>query len=207
MLLTVILLGIVEGLTEFLPVSSTGHLILVGHWLGFTGDVANTFKIVIQLGAILAVVWEYRRPLTSHALTVTSDASSRRYYLNIIIATLPAAILGYLFHETLKEHLFNPRNVAYALIVGAVAIQLVEMLELRPRTGSVERMSFKQALAIGFAQCAALFPGISRSAATILGGLVGGLDRETAARFSRRAHWPRDNPGRCFGSPDCRRSQ
>jgi len=184
MLWVVVLLGIVEGLTEFLPVSSTGHLILVGHWVGFTGDAANTFEIVIQLGAILAVVWEYRRELTLRTFTLGSDPDSRRYYLNVIVAFLPAAVLGFLFHETVKAHLFNPRNVALALIVGAVLIYVIEMLHLRPRTRAVEKLSVAQALGVGLAQCAALFPGFSRSAATILGGLLAGLDRPTAARFS-----------------------
>ncbi len=180
----VVLLGIVEGLTEFLPVSSTGHLILVGHWVGFTGESANTFEIVIQLGAILAVVWEYRHELVQRTFTLGRDPDSRRYYLNVIVAFIPAAILGFIFHETLKEHLFTPRNVALALIVGAVLIYVVEMLHLRARTHAVERLSFAQALGVGVAQCAALFPGFSRSAATILGGLLAGLDRPTAARFS-----------------------
>jgi undecaprenyl-diphosphatase len=184
MLEIVIILGIVEGLTEFLPVSSTGHLILVGHWLGYTGPAASTFEVVIQFGAILAVVWEYRRSLWSHAVTITSEPVSRRYYATILVAFLPAAVLGFLFHSTLKEHLFQPRNVAWALIVGAVLIQVVEMAKIRPRTHTVERMSFRQALGVGVAQCAALFPGFSRSAATILGGLLAGLDRPTAASFS-----------------------
>ena len=184
MLEIVIILGIVEGLTEFLPVSSTGHLILVGHWLGFTGETANTFEVVIQFGAILAVVWEYRKTLVSHALTIRHDTESRRYYGNILVAFIPAAILGFLFHDTLKEHLFHPRNVAWALIVGAVCIQVVEMLKIKPRTETVEKMSSRQALGVGFAQCAALFPGFSRSAATILGGLLAGCDRKTSANFS-----------------------
>jgi len=184
MLEIVIILGIVEGLTEFLPVSSTGHLILVGHWLGFTGEMASTFEVVIQFGAILAVVWEYRVSLLGHAATITRDAESRRYYANILVAFIPAAILGFLFHDALKEHLFHPRNVAWALIVGAVIIQVVEMMKIQPRTDAVERMSFKQALMIGVAQCAALFPGFSRSAATILGGLLVGCNRPTAASFS-----------------------
>jgi undecaprenyl-diphosphatase len=184
MLEIVILLGIVEGLTEFIPVSSTGHLILAGHWLGFTGDEASTFEIVIQLGAILAVVWEYRQPLLSNARTVLHAPDSRRYYRNILLAFLPAAGLGFVFHETLKTSFFNPRNVAYALIAGAICIYIVEALHIRPRTQAVERIGVRQALGIGLAQCAALFPGFSRSAATILGGLLAGLDRPTSAQFS-----------------------
>jgi undecaprenyl-diphosphatase len=184
MLLIVILLGVVEGLTEFIPVSSTGHLILVGHWVGFTGEAANTFEIVIQLGAILAVVWEYRRELVQRTLTLRSDPDSRRYYANVLVAFIPAAILGFIFHESLKEHLFTPHNVALALIVGAVLIYVIEMTHLKPRTHAVEQLSLAQSLGVGAAQCAALFPGFSRSAATILGGLLVGLDRPTAARFS-----------------------
>ncbi|HZM16074.1 MAG TPA: undecaprenyl-diphosphate phosphatase [Candidatus Krumholzibacteria bacterium] len=180
----VVILGLVEGLTEFLPVSSTGHLILVGHWLGFQGENANTFDIVIQLGAILAVVWEYRRQLLGHALTMRHEPLSRRYYGNILLAFLPAAVLGFLLHDTLKEHLFTPRNVALALIAGALCIYAVEAMKLRPRTQAVEQLSVRQALAVGLAQCVALFPGFSRAAATILGGLLCGLDRPTAARFS-----------------------
>ena len=183
-LAVVVILGIVEGLTEFLPVSSTGHLILAGHWLGFADEDANTFHIVIQLGAILAVVWEYRRQLFGHAKGLRRDAPSRRYYTNILLAFLPAAVLGFLLYGTLKEHLFTPRNVALALIAGAVLIYIVEALRLRARTAAVEDMSVAQALLVGVAQCVALFPGFSRAAATILGGLVCGLDRPTAARFS-----------------------
>jgi undecaprenyl-diphosphatase len=178
-----IVLGVVEGLTEFLPVSSTGHLILVGHWMGFSGAAAATFEIVIQLGAILAVVWEYRQQLLGHARTL-GEPSSRRFWMNLVLAFLPAAGLGLVFHEAIKEHLFNPRNVAWALIVGALAIFAVELLRLRPRSRSIEAVTARQALGIGVAQCAALFPGFSRAGATILGGLVVGLDRPTSAEFS-----------------------
>lgn len=184
MLGIVIVLGIVEGITEFLPVSSTGHLILVGHWLHFEGPNANTFDIVIQLGAILAVVVEYRRELFGNVATLMSAPASRRYYGNIVLAFLPAGVLGFLLHETIKAHLFTPKNVALALIAGAVAILGVETLRLRPRTRAVADLSPLQSLGVGLAQCAALFPGFSRSAATILGGLLCGLDRPTAARFS-----------------------
>ncbi len=183
-LLIVVLLGVVEGLTEFLPVSSTGHLILVGHWLRFEGPNATTFHIVIQLGAILAVVVEYRHELFGHVATLGASPASRRYYSNIGLAFLPAGVLGLLLHESIKAHLFTPHNVALALIAGAVAIFVVEALHLRPRTAAVEALSVWQSLGIGLAQCAALIPGFSRSAATILGGLVCGLDRPTAARFS-----------------------
>lgn len=179
-----VLLGLVEGLTEFLPVSSTGHLILVGHWVGFTGNAAATFEVVIQLGAILAVVVEYRMRLLAHVLMLGRDKTSRRFFGNIVLAFVPAAVLGFLFHDAIKGQLFTPRVVAWALIVGAIAILVVEMLKLRARTTQVENMTLLQALGVGVAQCAALVPGASRAAATILGGLVVGLDRPTAAQFS-----------------------
>jgi undecaprenyl-diphosphatase len=180
----VVVLGLVEGLTEFLPVSSTGHLILAGHWLGFEGDEANTFHIVIQIGAILAVVWEYRRQLFGHARGLVHEPVARSYYANLVLAFLPAAVLGALLHSFLKQHLFTPRVVALALMGGAIAIYVVEMLRLQPRVHAVEDMSRRQALGVGLAQCVAMIPGFSRAAATILGGLVCGLDRPTAARFS-----------------------
>lgn len=178
-----IVLGIVEGLTEFLPVSSTGHLILVGHWMGFTGDLAGTFEVVIQLGAILAVVVETRAMLLRH-LRSLGMPGSRSFFVNLVVAFLPAAVLGVLFHDAIKTQLFNPRNVAWALIAGAVAIFIVERWHPRMRTRTVEAIGMRQALGIGVAQCAALFPGFSRAAATILGGLLAGLDRPTAAQFS-----------------------
>ena len=178
-----IVLGIVEGLTEFLPVSSTGHLILVGHWMGFTGDLAGTFEVVIQLGAILAVVVEARAMLLRH-LRRLGTPGSRSFFLNLVVAFLPAAVLGVMCHDAIKTQLFNPRNVAWALIVGAVAIFIVERWHPRMRTQTVEAIGMRQALGIGVAQCAALFPGFSRAAATILGGLLAGLDRPTAAQFS-----------------------
>ena len=179
-----IVLGLVEGLTEFLPVSSTGHLILAGHWLHFEGPAAGTFEVVIQLGAILAVVCEYRAQLGQHLVALGRDAVARRFYFNLGLAFLPAAFFGFLFHDAIKSQLFTPRNVAYALIVGAIAIFGVEALKLRPRSRTVESVGARQALAIGLAQCAALFPGFSRAAATIMGGLIVGLDRPTAAQFS-----------------------
>jgi undecaprenyl-diphosphatase len=183
MFAVVVVLGIVEGLTEFLPISSTGHLILVGHWLGYVGDNASTFEVVIQVGAILAVVWEYRRQLLGYFATPTAP-KSLRFYANIVVAFLPAAILGLLFHDAIKARLFGPGPVAVALVVGAVAIVIIEKLPLRARSLSLDSMGYGQALGIGVAQCAALFPGFSRAAATILGGLVFGLDRPTAAQFS-----------------------
>src|SRR2546422_3990622 len=154
MFLVAAVLGPVEGLTEFLPVSSTGHLILVGHWMGFTGNAAATFEVVIQLGAILAVMWLYRQSLVGHALALGRDGTSRRFYGNLVLAFLPAAVLGFKFHDAIKSRLFTPHVVAIALIAGAVAIFVVEMLKLRARSSSVESVSPPQALGIGVAQCA-----------------------------------------------------
>lgn len=178
-----IVLGIVEGLTEFLPVSSTGHLVLVGHWLGFTGDKASTFEVVIQVGAMLAVLWEYRAQLLGY-FAAPGAPVTRRFVANIVLAFLPAAILGFAFHDMIKEKLFAPVPVAAALVLGAVAIVVIEKLPLVARARAVDAIGPRQALGIGIAQCAALFPGTSRAAATILGGLLAGLDRPTAARFS-----------------------
>jgi undecaprenyl-diphosphatase len=183
MLGIVLVLGVVEGLTEFLPVSSTGHLILVGHWLGYHGPAASIFEVVIQVGAILAVVVEYRDrliPLVRHPLV----PRSRALWSHIVIGFLPSAILGFFLHDVIKAQLFGPRPVALALLVGAVAIIAVERWRRAPRTHDLDALDWRQALAVGVAQCAALFPGFSRAAATILGGLLAGLDRPTAARYS-----------------------
>lgn len=179
----VIALGVVEGLTEFLPVSSTGHLILVAHWLGWHGETASIFEVVIQLGAILAIVIEYRDRFAD-LVRAPGSPRSRRLVLNIALGFLPSAILGFLFHDTIKTQLFGPRPVAYALLAGAIAIFAVERWKRAPRTHDLDALDARQALTVGIAQCAALFPGFSRAAATILGGLVGGLDRPTAAQYS-----------------------
>jgi undecaprenyl-diphosphatase len=179
-----VVLGIVEGLTEFLPVSSTGHLILAGHALGFTGPRADLFEIFIQLGAILAVVWEFRARLV-HAVTgLASRPQARRFAGAVGLAFVPAAALGFLFHDWIETALFGPRTVAFALIFGALAILVVEALPLRARTEEAEAISWGQALAVGLAQCVSLWPGFSRSAATILGGLSAGMSRRAATEFS-----------------------
>jgi len=183
MLVIVIVLGVVEGLTEFLPVSSTGHLILVGHWLGWHGEAASIFEVVIQLGAILAVVIEYRERLFG-VVREPLAARSRRLVANVFLGFLPSAILGFVFHDAIKTQLFGPRPVAIALLVGAVAIFAVERWRRTARTHDLDDLGTRQALLVGVAQCAALFPGFSRAAATILGGLVAGLDRPTAAQYS-----------------------
>lgn len=184
MLWLALALGVVEGLTEFLPVSSTGHLILVSHLFGFEGRRAEAFEIFIQLGAILSVAWEYRSRLIRVAVGLPRSPAARGFVLNLAVGFLPAAVLGLAVHSAISEHLFGPVTVAAALLAGVIAILVVEALPLRARTRSVEDVGWKQALAVGVAQCFSLWPGFSRSAATILGGLVGGMDRRTATEFS-----------------------
>jgi len=183
LLLKAILLGLLEGMTEFLPVSSTGHLIIASDLLGFTGAYTNTFVIFIQLGSILGVVWLYRRKVTQVALTLEQPAS-RRFALNLLIAFIPAAVIGLLFHEAIKTYLFNPLNVAGALIVGGILILLIERRARAPRIRSVDDIGPLDAFKVGLAQCCALYPGVSRSGATIMGGLLAGLSRTAATEFS-----------------------
>ena len=179
-----IILGIVEGLTEFLPISSTGHLIIAGHYLGYTGDVANTFTIAIQLGAILSVVFYYRLKIASLLRNSRSDEPSRRLMLGVGLAFLPAAVIGLLTHRWIKTHLFSTMTVAVALILGGILILVIERYRPRAHTAVLEATTYRQALWIGIAQCAALFPGISRSGATIMGGLLTGMNRTVATEFS-----------------------
>lgn len=179
-----IILGIVEGLTEFLPVSSTGHLIIAGHLLDYTGEVANTFEIAIQLGAILAVVFYYRLKIITLVAKSATDAESRRLLLGIGLAFVPAAVLGLLTHHWIKTYLFSTTTVAWALIIGGVLIMLIERYHPPLRTGALEATSLRQAVWVGLAQCTALFPGISRSGATIMGGLLTGMNRTAATEFS-----------------------
>lgn len=184
--LKALLLGIIEGLTEFLPISSTGHLIIAADVLNFNGNSAKTFTISIQLGAILAVCWHYRARLISLTRAPTREHAARNFnfIFNLCIAFLPAAVLGLAFHGFIKEHLFTPFNVAIALIVGGLIILLIEQRRYTPRINSVDDMCWKTALKIGLCQAVALIPGTSRSGATIMGGLLFGLSRQTAAEFS-----------------------
>ena len=184
MLWVAILLGVVEGLTEFLPISSTGHLIVASSLVGFHGKRAEVFQVFIQLGAILSVLWEYRVRLFGAVRDLPRTEESRRFAFHLFLAFLPAAVVGLLIHDFISDHLFRVGTVAAALIVGAILILVVEALPLRVRTTVAERVTWKQALAIGAAQCLALWPGFSRSAATILGGLGVGLDRRSATEFS-----------------------
>jgi undecaprenyl-diphosphatase len=183
-LLHALILGIVEGLTEFLPVSSTGHLILAGDLLHFNDERGKLFEIVIQSGAILAVCWEYRARIVSVVAGLPRDVVARRLVLNLFVAFLPLAILGLLFGKTIKEHLFQPVPVAVAFIVGAFVILWAEKREHRIRVESVDDIDLIDALKLGLAQALALIPGTSRSGATIIGGLLFGLSRKAATEFS-----------------------
>jgi len=184
MLWIALLLGLVEGLTEFLPVSSTGHLIVVSSWVGFTGKRAEVFQIFIQLGAILAVVWEYRARLGALLRRLPTEVEARAFVARLFLAFVPSAALGLAIHGWISDHLFSPVTVAAALIGGGIVILIVESLPHSALTTRAEAIGARQALGIGLAQCLALWPGFSRSAATILGGLGVGLDRRTATEFS-----------------------
>lgn len=182
--LKALILGIVEGITEFLPISSTGHLILFGDLLNFSDDKSKVFMIAIQLAAILAVCWEYRERLTKVAVGLVDQPSARRFVFNLFIAFLPAAILGVLFIKVIKHYLFAPLPVATALMVGGLLILWAEKRKHTIRIQEVEEMGWKDALMVGFAQSLAMIPGTSRSGATIIGGLFLGLSRKAATEFS-----------------------
>ncbi|WP_110257861.1 undecaprenyl-diphosphate phosphatase [Undibacterium pigrum] len=188
----IIIMGIVEGLTEFLPISSTGHLILTGSLLNFTGEKMKVFEIVIQAGAIFAVCWEYRAKIASVVSGLGSDPKARKFALNLIVAFLPAAVLGLLFSKKIKAVLFAPVPVALAFIIGGIIILFVERKHAgadshdssHARVQTVDDMSLLDALKIGLAQAFALIPGTSRSGATIIGGMLFGLSRKAATEFS-----------------------
>ncbi|WP_345811437.1 undecaprenyl-diphosphate phosphatase [Paraburkholderia sp. PREW-6R] len=184
-----LILGVVEGLTEFLPVSSTGHLIVAGSLLNFTDDHAKTFDVVIQLGAILAVCWEFRRRIGSVVSGLPTRPDARRFTLNVVIATIPAIVLGLLFEKTIKAALFSPVPVAFALVAGGVVILWAEARQRSTgqraaRVKNVDDLTPLDALKVGLAQCFALIPGMSRSGSTIIGGMLFGLDRRVATEFS-----------------------
>ena len=186
-LLNALILGVVEGLTEFLPVSSTGHLIIVSDLLGLNDEKGKVFDIVIQLGAILAVCWEFRARFARAFSGLAGDPVQQRFAMNLFVAFLPAAIVGLAFQKQIKAFLFNPVSVALALIVGALVIFAVERWYQRhgaPRVTSVDEMTWKDALMVGLAQCFSLIPGTSRSGATIMGGMIFGLSRQVATEFS-----------------------
>ena len=184
LLLKAAFLGTVEGLTEFLPISSTGHLIILGDLIGYNDETSKVFKIVIQLGAILAVCWDYRARLGKMLRGLGSEPVEQRFASLLIIAFLPAAVLGLMFHSAIKAYLFNPLTVATALIAGGFIILYVERRAYHPRINSIDEMRWPDALKVGFAQALAMIPGTSRSGATIMGGLIFGLSRKTAAEFS-----------------------
>jgi undecaprenyl-diphosphatase len=187
LLIKVVIMGIVEGLTEFLPISSTGHLILAGSLLNFTGEKVKVFEIVIQAGAMLAVCWEYRVKIARVILDFRTDIAARRFVVNLLIAFLPAVLLGLAFGKAIKAHLFKPVPVALAFIVGAFIIIIIERRHRRvvySRVDSVDDMSALDALKVGLAQCFALIPGTSRSGATIIGAMAFGLSRQAATEFS-----------------------
>lgn len=184
LLLKALILGIVEGLTEFLPISSTGHLILAGDLLDFNDERGKLFEIVIQSGAILAVVWEYRARIAGVLGGLGRERLANRLALNLGIAFLPLAVLGLLFKKAIEANLFKPVPVALAFIVGAFFILWAEKREHKIRVETVDDMSPLDALKLGLAQAAALIPGTSRSGATIIGGLLFGLSRKAATEFS-----------------------
>ncbi|NLU02179.1 MAG: undecaprenyl-diphosphate phosphatase [Pseudomonas lundensis] len=179
-----LILGVVEGLTEFLPISSTGHQIIVADLLNFGGERAMAFNIIIQLGAILAVVWEFRRKILDVVTGLPTQPKARRFTVNLMIAVLPAVVLGIIFADTIHHYLFNPITVAAALVIGGVIMLWAERREHVIHAETVDDMTWKDAVKIGFAQCLAMIPGTSRSGSTIIGGLLFGLSRKAATEFS-----------------------
>ena len=196
LLLKAAIMGIVEGLTEFLPISSTGHLILAGSLLDFTGDTVKVFEIAIQTGAMLSVIWEYRVRLGRTVAGITHDPVAQRFARNVIVAFIPAAVFGLLLGSVIKQHLFKPVPVAIAFIVGGLIILWVERRHKRlygasdtegtrqARVETVDEMTAMDALKVGLLQCLALIPGTSRSGATIIGSIVLGFSRKAATEFS-----------------------
>jgi undecaprenyl-diphosphatase len=185
LLIKIVVLGIVEGLTEFLPISSTGHLILAGDLMNFNDEKGKLFEVVIQVGAILAVCWEYRSKIASVLVgLVKGEKPAQKFTINLIVAFMPLAILGLLFGKLIKAVLFQPIPVALAFIIGAFVIIWAEKREHIIRVQEVDDLSLLDALKLGIAQAFALIPGTSRSGATIIGGLLFGLSRKAATEFS-----------------------
>ena len=179
-----LILGVVEGLTEFLPISSTGHQIIVADLLDFTGDRFNAFNIIIQLGAILAVVWEFRGKIFEVVSGLPTQRKAQRFTVNLLIAFLPAVVLGVIFADLIHHYLFNPITVATALVVGGIIMLWAERREHEVHAETVDDITWRDALKVGLAQCLAMIPGTSRSGSTIIGGLLFGLSRKTATEFS-----------------------
>ena len=189
LLIKAVVLGVVEGFTEFLPISSTGHLILVGDLLDFNDEKGKAFEVIIQFGAILAVCWEFRDKLIKVVRSLSSSTSARRFVVNLLIASIPAMALAFIFNKHIKAVLFAPIPVASAFIVGAFIIFWAEsrqskLNEISNRIQTVDDLSYSDAFKVGIAQCAALIPGTSRSGATIIGGMLFGLPRAVATEFS-----------------------
>lgn len=181
--LKVALLGFIEGLTEFLPVSSTGHLILFGHYLGFSSP-GNAFEVLIQLGAILAILSVYATKLLGLVKGLRSDPQSRRFVLGVLIAFLPAVVIGFALHSTIKGLLFSPLVVCISLIIGGLVLLVMDELAPEATTDDVMDFSLVMCLKIGFFQCLAMVPGVSRSGATIVGAMLSGASKRAAAEFS-----------------------
>ncbi|WP_321851861.1 undecaprenyl-diphosphate phosphatase [Pseudomonas paraveronii] len=179
-----LILGVVEGLTEFLPISSTGHQIIVADLLDFGGERAMAFNIIIQLGAILAVVWEFRRKILDVVTGLPTQRNAQRFTVNLLIAFLPAVVLGVIFADLIHHYLFNPITVATALVLGGIVMLWAERRQHEVHAETVDEITWKDALKVGFAQCLAMIPGTSRSGSTIIGGLLFGLSRKTATEFS-----------------------
>jgi undecaprenyl-diphosphatase len=193
LLIKAAILGIVEGLTEFIPISSTGHLILAGHLLNFNDERGKAFEVIIQLGAILAVCWEFRKKIFDVLSGLGRRPLANRFAINVIVASIPAIVLALIFGKLIKAHLFSPIPVASAFIVGGLIILWAEHLEQGKQKSrkvvlrSIEHLddlSIKDAIKVGLAQCAALIPGTSRSGATIIGGMLFGIPRQVATEFS-----------------------
>ena len=179
-----LILGVVEGITEFLPVSSTGHQIIVADLIGFGGERALAFNIIIQLGAILAVIWEYRRKIIDVVIGLPKERQARKFTANLLIAFMPAVILGVALADLIHHYLFNPITVATALVIGGIVMLWAERRDHAIRAETVDDMNWALALKVGLAQCLALVPGTSRSGSTIIGGLLFGLSRKAATEFS-----------------------
>ncbi len=183
-IINAIILGLVEGLTEFIPVSSTGHILLLGHFLGFE-STGKTFEVLIQLGAILAILTVYAARLWNIAISLPSNGTSRRFVTGILLAFLPAAVIGAFAHDFIKRVLFeSPELICTMLVLGGIILWIVDRLPLKPRYTKVEDYPLSLCLKIGFCQCLAMVPGVSRSGSTIAGALLMGTDKRSAAEFS-----------------------
>jgi undecaprenyl-diphosphatase len=182
--ISALVLGAIEGFTEFLPISSTGHLILAGYFLNFRNEIDKVFDVVIQLGAILAVVAFNFGRLWQVLIGLPNDPGARRFAAAVILAFIPAAVLGAIFHDFIKSVLFSPWVVVVSLVAGGIAILLIERMSPRPRYRSIDSIPMRTALGIGFCQAVAMIPGVSRAGATILGGELLGVDRRIATEFS-----------------------